>query len=222
MAESEINNTTDKKKVRFADNHETSAFEQKSERKVCWVSPESCNRNKEEAYREGREWARKGYDSLIDESFIDPAENIQLDLNNYVRLGDEQTSVRGLERHISAKHADERRFKRCQCVESVVDLCIYMRRKGEKWEEIEKEVASISLEHSKTARKFARRMAIADEVAVQGEEDMSSAGTSLSSEEPVAVPSEKSKPKMSFTAKTASRTKRLTRILIGQAYGEKR
>lgn len=228
MAIKEINDnivSSKQRKVRFADNlHETVEFEQNAERDVVWVAPELCNRNKESAYRDGRAFARKGWDSLLHDAFLEPSSDVQADLNTFVLLGDDEHSPRGIERHISAKHADDRRFKRCQTVETVVDLYLYMKRRGESWEAIEKELEEVSLEHSTAAAKFARSMALADQLAVVREDadttcssmsDVSSVSTCTSSRR-------SAKSIMSFSSKTKNRTSRLARMITGQGFTSKR
>ncbi|CAB9512720.1 expressed unknown protein [Seminavis robusta] len=133
-----------------------------------WLSKELCHKNKEKCQRLGKTWQRRGYDVLLDASYQNPVKHIQSRLDSFVSLG-EDCVPRGIERFISAKHADERRYTKLRCVESVVDLGVYMRRQNSSIEEIESELRDLSVEHSRPSRHFARRIAIADAKVVQEE-----------------------------------------------------
>jgi hypothetical protein len=215
----------EERKVRFADSNNTLLYDQNADKEVVWVAPELCNRNKELAFRDGRRFARQGgVDNLLEKTFLEPSREVQINLNAFVNLGDDEHTPRGIERHVSVQHGDERRFKRCQCVENVVDMHVYLRRKGATYEEIEKELAELSLEHSVAATKFARRLARADQLAARGNLDVASTDSSASSAtDDSSVASKQSKTSLlNFSSKTKNRTLRLTKIITGHGYGSKR
>jgi hypothetical protein len=191
-----------------------------------WISKDSCERNKDYCQRLGRLWKNKGYDALLHCSYQNPSKDVQSKLDTFVTLGEADCIPRGLERYISAKHTEERKATKVRGIESVVDLCIYMRRRGTyQQDEIDRELCKLSAEHSRPARHFARRIALADSRAVledkiaDFEDDMISImteRTERSDDTPVSAPSNFRKPKkgLSFN-KAKERTMRITKRFAG-------
>jgi hypothetical protein len=197
-----------------------------------WISKEACERNKDNCQRLGRSWRNKGYDALLHCSFQNPSKDVQAKLDTFVTLGEADCIPRGLERYISAKHTEERKTTKVRGIESVVDLSIYMRRQGTyQQEEIDRELRKLSSEHSRPARHFARRIALADSRAVledkiaDFEDDMISImteRTERSDDTPALAPYTIGKSKKGLSLKKVKRrTMRLTKMLAGLSSGQR-
>jgi len=220
--------TTSTRRVHFAETNQIQEFESFEHLQELWVSKELCHRNKERCQRSGRQWNRKGYDVLLLDIYEKPALGTQSKINAFVAIDEEADCVpRGIERFISATHADERRFAKIHCIEAIVDLYTYMRRQNKTLQEIEGDLYDLSLKQSKRSRDFARRLAHADARWVReqqprrvivvevptGEDDevsvMSSARTVVS------MSSTASKVRKGFSSRALVGTRKLTRLITG-------
>lgn len=121
---------------------------------------------REEAYQ----LIRKGYGQLLTRSFEDPADNSQDNINAFVVGIPDIDNGRGLERYVSPQHKDERDLAREDVVEAVLTRQRLMLRRGgdglSNSERAEK-LRSASRRQSRDSKLFARRMGIADELAVR-------------------------------------------------------
>lgn len=210
------------RRVRFSEESNTRVEFERVENEVenAWWPKEVGNERRETCYQQGRAWKRKGYDVLLNSAFENPAHGTQSKLNAFVELGD-ACIPRGIERFISSTHAEERRFCKSSCLEAVVDLSSFMLRENTKSpEEMELALYKLSVEHSKPARKFARRMGLADANAVRDE-------ASLAKEHPVVeenmqVPAEVVPVKdlqKGFSSRAIKNTKRITKMIAGHMRG---
>ncbi|CAB9504473.1 expressed unknown protein [Seminavis robusta] len=123
---------------------------------------------KERRRQEAEECKSKGYGFLMMDSFEDPVAHVQKHINAFARLPD-NVCGRGLERQVSNKHDWERREWRAKCVQNVLAAESKLRFQGG-WNDednIWEELAKISKQASRSAKRFARRLGKADEVVVQ-------------------------------------------------------
>jgi hypothetical protein len=109
-----------------------------------------------------KEWRRDGYSFLLKDSFEEPRkETVQSYLNAFVQQ-DESLCRRGLERHLSRQHMEERASLRDHARHQVLSLQRKARRQGRTWHEYEESIAKTYSNACREARIFARRIAIAD------------------------------------------------------------
>lgn len=203
-----------KRRVSFAEQNECFEFTND----ICckgdlWFSRESCHINKARCIRSSRLWKRMGYDVLLNDSYQNPCSDTQSKLNAFAQLEPEKDCIpRGIERFISAQHADERRNAKIYCIEAVVDLCTYLRRQNKTLEEMEEDLKQLSLEQSQMSRVFARRIANADAQAVREEVEEEHDTKSM-----VTISSTISKTKRVISSRAINGTRRITRMITGHS-----
>jgi hypothetical protein len=124
--------------------------------------------SKEGRRLEAEDCKAKGYGIFIMDSFDKPAAHVQKHINIFTQLPDPFCG-RGLERQVSKKHDWERREWRSNCVNNVLAEESRLRFLGG-WNEEDllwERLASVSMQASRCAKLFARRLGKADEYVVQ-------------------------------------------------------
>ncbi|KAL7571489.1 hypothetical protein ACA910_020910 [Epithemia clementina (nom. ined.)] len=155
------------KKVAFADDHRTILIEQIEELDVesIWFTPDDYFEIKAQTRLDSKEWRRKGYGVLLKETFENPLEEAQEYLNAFCQLEDDLTR-RGLERHLSRRHGEERSDLKDRARYCVLSHQRKLKRDGKKLHEMEDQLAKIYEDICRCAKVFARRIAKADELVV--------------------------------------------------------
>ena len=211
------------RRVRFSEESNTSVEFERGENEIenAWWPKEVGQKRRETCQQLGRAWKRKGYDVLLNSAFENPTHGTQSKLNAFVELGD-NCIPRGIERFISPTHAEERRFCKSSCLESVVDLSSFMLRENKKsLEEMELALYKLSVEHSKLARKFARRMGLADANAVRDVASLTKEHQVVEGNMQVpavaAVPTKDMQ--KGFSSRAIKNTKRITKMITGHMRG---
>ena len=155
------------RKVRFTDEHQTILIEQIEELDVesIWFTPEDYFEIKAQTRLESKDWRRKGYGVLLKETFENPMDEAQDYLNAFCQLED-ALSRRGLERHLSRRHGEERSDLKDRARYCVLSHQRRLKRDGMKIHEMEDQLAKIYEDISRCAKVFARRIAKADELVV--------------------------------------------------------
>ncbi len=115
---------------------------------------------------DAKEWRKKGFGLLLKESFENPSEDTQSFLNAFCRL-DADMSRRGMERHLSRKHGEERSDLKDRARYCVLSNQRRMRRQGMKLSELSDHLALIYHDATRPAKIFARRIALGDEIAAR-------------------------------------------------------
>ena len=113
----------------------------------------------------------KGYGQLLTGTFGDPADDCQENINAFVAGVPDIDNARGLERYMSQDHKDERDQAREDVVEAVLCRQQHLRLEGLDDNERAEKLRSASRRQSRDARKFARRLGIADDLAAREEQD---------------------------------------------------
>mmetsp|Transcript_5278 Transcript_5278/g.6907 ORF Transcript_5278/g.6907 Transcript_5278/m.6907 type:complete len:249 (-) Transcript_5278:290-1036(-) len=158
-----------KKSVVFSDEgHDELLIEQIEELDVnaLWFQPEDYFEIKAQSRLDAKEWRRKGYGVLLKETFENPIEEAQEYLNAFCLLED-KLSRRGLERHLSRRHGEERSDLKDRARYCVLSHQRRLKRDGIKIDEMEEQLSKIYQDICRCAKVFARRLAKADEVVVQ-------------------------------------------------------
>lgn len=123
---------------------------------------------------DAKEWRKKGFGLLLKETFENPADTAQEFLNAFCML-DVDMSRRGMERHLSRKHGEERSDLKDRARYCVLSAQRRMRRQGMKPDELQDHLALLYHDATRPAKIFARRIAKADEVAASSESDNTAA-----------------------------------------------
>lgn len=158
---------TAKKKVSFADEHHARWIEQIEELDVdsIWFTPDDYFEIKAQTRLDSKEWRRKGYGILLNETFENPVDDAQEYLNAFCQLEDDLTR-RGLERQLSRRHGEERSDLKDRARYCVLSHQRRLRRDGKKIDEMEEQLSKIYEDICRSAKIFARRIAKADELVV--------------------------------------------------------
>jgi hypothetical protein len=113
----------------------------------------------------------KGYGELLKGTFEYPEDNCQDNINAFVAGVPDRDNVRGLERYVSREHKEERDSAREDVVEAVLKRQEHLERQGVSPDERAEKLRAASCLQSQDSRMFARRVAIADEIAVKEEQE---------------------------------------------------
>lgn len=133
-----------------------------------WFAPDDYFDMKAKTRYDAKEWRKKGFGLLLKETFENPADGTQEFLNAFCLL-DETMSRRGMERHLSRKHGEERSDLKDRARYCVLSNQRRMKRQGMKFSELSDHLALIYHDATRPAKIFARRMAKADERAAKAE-----------------------------------------------------
>lgn len=131
-----------------------------------WFAPDDYFDMKAKTRYDAKEWRKKGFGLLLKETFENPTDDTQDFLNAFCRL-DEFMSRRGVERHLSRKHGEERSDLKDRARYCVLSNQRRMRRQGMKGAESTDHLALIYHDATRPAKIFARRIARADEGAAK-------------------------------------------------------
>jgi hypothetical protein len=133
-----------------------------------WFTPEDFDDIKSKSRSDAREWRKLGYGSLLKDTFEDPRPDAEHYIAVFCAL-DGTLNRRGLERHCSRKHGEERSDCKDRARHCVLSTQHQLRQeqntRGAKLSESEISL-SIAKAYNSVSREpkiFARRIAIADE-----------------------------------------------------------
>jgi hypothetical protein len=162
------------KSVSFSDEIKIRTFEEEFEvsTEERWFAGGDYVTMKLTSRSEAKEWRRHGYSFLLKETFQDPRSNAQEYMNAFVRQ-EGLLSRRGLERHLSRQHGEERSTAKDRARRTVLSQQWRLQRQGRKIGEIAEHIALVYEEACRTAKIFARRLGKADELGVLEGEDSS-------------------------------------------------
>ena len=127
---------------------------------------------KAKSREEARSWRRQGFSILLKQSFEAKHPKAQDYLSAFAQLEDDLYR-RGLERHLSRHHAEERSDRKDCARQSVFMNQGKLRRQGATQEDLARKISEAYKDHCRNAKVFARRIAIADELVVLKGEDSS-------------------------------------------------
>ena len=135
----------------------------------CCVTPSRTCLMWEKVRKESLELKSKGIGILVRDSFHSPAQVAQEQINTFVQLPPEVCG-RGLEKYLSRQHEEERLFAKETARATVLTGQKTMKQQGHSPEKIAARLSARLRECSLAAKVFARRMAIADELAARLDE----------------------------------------------------
>jgi hypothetical protein len=135
-----------------------------------WYQPDDYAGMKVRSRADAREARKQGFGCLLVGAFESTRPDVQIRLNAFVKLEDEQ-SRRGLERFLSREHGDERIDGKDRARSSVVIHQEQLRRDNVQGDKMTRALATVYSEAVRSATFFARRMGIADELVVKEGED---------------------------------------------------
>jgi hypothetical protein len=139
-----------------------------------WWTSNDYNRIKEITRLDTKDWRKHGYGILLKDTYESPRNDTQDCLNAFCRLAS-NLAKRGLERHLSRQHGEERSEHKERCRQSVLIHQRRMKRQGCTVQEISEHLSHIYRDMTMAAKIFARRMGKADQVAARLGEDTSEA-----------------------------------------------
>jgi hypothetical protein len=165
--------TAAKKSVRFAENNEL--FQLVDEYEVVpdeiWFSSEDYVLIKSRTRAESKEWRKLGHSVLLSDTFETPRQDAQEYITAFCQLEGE-LSRRGLERHLSRQHGEERSELKDRARQSVLIHQRRLNRQGLCLADVIDQLAYIYRDMTRPAKTFARRLGKADElVACVGEDN---------------------------------------------------
>lgn len=155
------------KRVRFADFHTVhvvahEADENDAALSSSWIGSHDCMWEKVEFEAEAVKL--KGYGILLRDTFDDSlGKDTQSNINAFVQLSGNDC-CRGLEMYMSEHHSDERDCAQYKVIHAVLNCQRKLKKKGSSMLEIDDALRSVSEKRSRQSRRFARRIAIADEM----------------------------------------------------------
>jgi hypothetical protein len=139
-----------------------------------WWTTNDYNRIKELTRMNTKDWRKHGYGILLKDTFESPRNDAQECLIAFCRLAAD-LAKRGLERHLSRQHGEERSEHKEKCRQAVLIHQRRMKRQGCTLSEINEHLAHIYRDLTMPAKVFARRLGKADQIAVSMREDSSEA-----------------------------------------------
>ena len=153
------NMKTKKMMVRFALEEEHVGLSDEGQR---WFTSEECRIFKEQARRSAKAWKNFGYGGVLKHTFDNnpkPPATQNL-INKYAKHA--AYSQRGLERWINTQHCKGRDQCKTECIKKVLTFQKKMKRRDVRIDVVERELARVSMSHSRHAKIFARRIGKAD------------------------------------------------------------
>ena len=146
-----------------------------------WYQPWEQKEHKTAIKEEAREWRKTGLGILLRDTFVNPnASQTQRCLDAFVQLGDSEY-VRGIERHLSQQHYQQRVGFRQSFVQDVLEQARYLESHPFLTnDERRNKLAEFSSLQSKCAEVFARRLGKADEKVAHAGEDPKAASKLVS------------------------------------------
>lgn len=161
------------KSLRFSNNIHIRTFKSNDEEYAQHDSRLSCSSVSlwEKIDREAHLIKSKGYGILLRDCFQGPEDVVQDNINAFARLP-EEVCGRGLEKYLSRQHDEERLRVRETAKNAVLSGQKSLKNQGKSSEQISTKLAATLREYSLSAKLFARRLAIADELAVKHDENL--------------------------------------------------
>jgi hypothetical protein len=147
-----------------------------------WFGGDEFIRIKAKSREESRQWRRLGYSVLLKECFHRRDPDVQHQLNAFCQLEDELCR-RGLERHLSKQHAEERSDCKDISRQAVLSTQKRMRNKDANSDETIRMVSEAYEQQTRSSKMFAHRMGLADEYTVKKGCNSSAASKYLEEEE---------------------------------------
>lgn len=141
-----------------------------------WYQPWERNEHKLAIKRDAQEWRKTDLGLLLHDVYVDPnPRKTQSCLNAFAQLADDDYA-RGIERHLSQPHYQQRTERKQNFVQDVLDQAYYLSTLKHLSDDAKRErLAEFSSLQSKCAEVFARRLGRADAAAVLKGENPASA-----------------------------------------------
>lgn len=127
-----------------------------------WFTGDEYQDIKSESRTEAREWRKKGFSSLLKETFEMPSPDTQKYIQVFCAL-EGHLNQRGLERHCSRKHGGERSDCKDRARQSVFETQFRLRAEGLKADEVADSISASYINGCREAKIFALRIAKADQ-----------------------------------------------------------
>lgn len=131
-----------------------------------WFGPDEFIRIKAKSREESRQWRRLGYSVLLKECFLCHNADVQHQLNAFCQLEDDLCR-RGLERHLSKQHAEERSDCRDISRQAVLSTQKRMKNSDVSIEDMFHVVSDAYEQQTRMSKLFAHRIGLADEHTVK-------------------------------------------------------
>ena len=162
--------------VRFSENNTTHEFDNDSllQPEAVWYQSEEYAEMKLRSRSDARDARKGGYGCLLDFTFDSPRIDVQNSINAFVRL-EEDLSQRGLERHVSRQHGDERGEIKRRARAGVLIHQGRLSREGYTGDDRAQRLAQLYGQTVKSAAVFAQRVGRADQLAAKQGDDSSMA-----------------------------------------------
>jgi hypothetical protein len=166
--------TKTRRTVQFVEGgHETLLIEQLCELPVeeLWFTGDDYSYIKAQSRIDSKEWRKKGFGLLLQDTFQDPRPDAQDYINAFCQLSGDDNDLcrRGLERHLSRKHGEERSDNKDRARYTVLSQQRKLRKhiNTQNQDAVAEQLAMLYQDVTRTAKIFARRVAKGDEVAVK-------------------------------------------------------
>ena len=152
------------KRVRFAVENIIISFDEEVQKEQ-WYSREDYTEWKRSFRQEARSFRHLGYGVLLKRSFEKPPPDVQHHITAFAQL-DGDNYLRGIERYLNKQHDTERVGLKQR---SIHGLLRHQRKMKSRLspEDLAEELSFLEQEYSRPARRFARRIGIADEVVMR-------------------------------------------------------
>lgn len=128
-----------------------------------WFTVEEYDTIKSQTRSEARAWRKMGYSTLLKDTFEMPRHDAQNYINVFCAL-EGKLNLRGLERHCSRKHGEERSDCKDRARQSVFASQSRLSKEGLKPDEIADSISASYINSCREAKIFSRRMGKADEL----------------------------------------------------------
>jgi hypothetical protein len=128
-----------------------------------WFTAEEYEAIKTQSRTEARAWRKMGYSMLLKETFDMPRHDVEDFINAFCSM-EGHLNQRGLERHCSRKHGEERTDCKDRARQSVFDAQTRLSKEGLKADELADSISASYINACREAKIFARRIGKADEL----------------------------------------------------------
>lgn len=160
---------TSRRNLCFAEDRNTTHLFGDNSPQDQWFSQEEFEETKRTLKRRVQEWKMKGYGVLLRDTFDNPHPTVQRSINAFAQL-DDRDCVRGIERSLSLNLDQKVANMKRRCIKTVLSHQRIMKKDGISADNMREELAVVSRMQSRPCVHFARRLAKADELALQNED----------------------------------------------------
>ena len=166
--------TLQRRRVCFAEDRNTTHLLDNNSPQDQWFSQDDFEETKRTAKRRVQECKMKGFSVLLRDTFDNPHPTVQRRINAFCQL-DDKDCVRGLERSLSLNLDQKVATLKRRCIKTVLSHQRIMKKDGVNADDMREELAVVSRMQSRPCVHFARRLAKADELALNSNNNPSAA-----------------------------------------------